>query len=204
VPDLCISTGNNKIGRCLNISLPPEQTCKGRACNRDCYARKGQCAGPTAKAAWAKNWEVLQTDWIGYFREIQHRIYRSRSTRFRWHVGGDIPNSNYLWSMYDTAQEFPEVSFTTYTKSWYTDRHIQAILEKPHGLRNLRIFLSVWPDVGYKGVPVGFPWPLGLHGTFWVTDSAPNGRALHCPGHCPSCLACWNSKPGKVIWIKRH
>lgn len=201
-PYLHLSQGNHKIGPCLNLSLPPDKTCIGRACSPDCYARKGQCNTRECKTAWEDNLHLWQ-DSPGLFEgQLYQKLSRAKITRFRWHVGGDIPDKKYLWLMCYVAEDFPKISFTCYTKSWYDRPEIRNYLDFPTP-HNLKIWLSVWEKHGYRG-PAQLP--PGLHGRFVTVekDEKPPLYAFTCPGYCPTCLECWHASRGFMIWTFKH
>ena len=63
-----ISTGNRKMGEIPSVSLPACTTCNPDApCFKDCYAVKIARIYKTADAAYKRNLEILNTDWVNVF-----------------------------------------------------------------------------------------------------------------------------------------
>lgn len=198
---LSISRGNSKIGKTLNVSLPPIVTCRKNApCAKDCYANNhAYRLYPGTRAAWDGNLEFYRTAPHVYFGEIHEAIRRSRTCKlFRWHVGGDIPDVDYLCSMITVAHANPKVSFLCFTKQY----EIVANFAKTHIPRNLRIVLSMWP---------GLKVPKGLEHLpkAWMHDCKdPDKRipksAEACPGACEACGLCWGLGMGQSVYFDKH
>ena len=195
-----ISRGNTKIGRTMNISLPPIKTCaKGVPCAKDCYAMKAYSMYPGTIAAWDGNLECYKKEPDQYWFEIHAALKKAKSaTLFRWHVGGDIVDSDYLHGMYRIAQQFPKTSFLCFTKQY-------GILEKNSKLEipgNLRLILSAWP--GLK-IPKSLLWMSKA----WMWDPCnQDGRISdewdECPGACETCGLCWKMTTGDNVVFNKH
>ena len=90
---MCISAGNRKIGRVLNVSLPPILSCANCAgCSRLCYDIKACLQYPgTVIDARMRNYSILLRDRDEFFRRIEDKISRRRKNKFfRWHVAEAI------------------------------------------------------------------------------------------------------------------
>lgn len=195
-----ISSGNSKLGRIPNISLPPVSSCPADipcAASSCCYALKAYRMYPSARAAWDENYAYYRQDPGGYFHEIAGWIARRHPAHFRWHVSGDIPDQGYLDRMKETSTLFPRLRFLAYTKQYRLDYG---------GLPgNLRILVSAWP--GYGIVRIG-DLPVA-----WCQDGSETRiprDAIECRATmggmhrktCDACYICWNTK--RDIWFRKH
>lgn len=177
-----LSTGNEKIGATVNVSLLPIITCGncGNCCGH-CYDIKACLRFPAALEARAINTAIMMRDRARYFREIWEAMRSKRRPGcFRFHVGGEIPDVEYLAMMAETARLFPD------WKVWsYTHMHSTAfdyIFAGGSFPENFHLMLSV-DDGGAIFNPYGLPTfeciPVGA--------PVPAGRLL-CPGDCQKCL----------------
>jgi hypothetical protein len=199
---ISISEGNTKLGgRVSNISLPPVVTCRKDApCARACYARKAYCnyAQTTSKPAWDGNLQFYREDYKGYFEAIAQYLEKPRKRPiefFRWHISGDIPDPKYFRNMLRIAARFPKVRFLVFTK-----RYEMVSFSKALPAPNLSIVFSAWPGLDLFN-PKGYP-------VAWMddgTDSRIPESALHCPGNCSACGACFElAKTGRDVVFKKH
>ncbi len=94
---LSISRGNSKMGGIQSVSLPSGTTCRVCGCHSKCYARRMERLRPNVSNAYQRNLQVLQSDPNTYWREVEAAIMLSRY--FRFHVSGDIPDSDYFSQM---------------------------------------------------------------------------------------------------------
>lgn len=200
---LSISSSNQKIGRVLNVSLPPVLTCGNCGqCKKYCYDIKAVLQYPnTVVRARMRNYMLLKANRDEYFRQISEKIRRRRVNKFfRWHVAGDIVDADYLDRMVQIARKYPEFTFWTYTKMYdlvnaYCDAHggKSAIPE------NLTIMFSEW-----RGLPMdnryGFP---EFHVVF-KGEEMPKGVHV-CPGNCDVCNTTGRGCPvGETTYAKEH
>ena len=80
---MCISTGNRKIGRVLNVSLPPVLTCANCSeCKYLCYDIKACLQYANVVDARARNLAILRADRDEYFRRIDDKLSRRRTNKF--------------------------------------------------------------------------------------------------------------------------
>lgn len=117
---LTLTDGNSKMGRVMNISLPPRLSCDtSMPCfsARRCYALKhAYLPYGEVRAAWDGNYAV----WCGegpaaYFGAVKEAVAERRPALFRWHVGGDIPDrfpergtrTSAGWSTWRTTSRTP-------------------------------------------------------------------------------------------------
>lgn len=184
---LCISTGNKKIGRVLNVSLPPIFTCANCSeCKRYCYDIKACLQYRNVRQARARNLVLLRQNRASYFGQIRNRLKRSRKIRaFRWHVSGDIPDMEYLEEMINIARENPEWVFWTYTKNYHLINSYCA----EHGNSracipgNLSIMFSKW-----EGLPMYNPFHFGEFACEMYSGEYKDSHKWLCPGNCEVCL----------------
>jgi hypothetical protein len=127
-----------------------------------------------------------------YFRDIYARLSRYRGQYFRWHVGGDILDQDYLGRMVTVAKLFPRIRFLAYTKMYWLD--FGRLPE------NLVVMTSVWP---------GMPWEhdgnreMPRFEVVEAEDDIPDS-GVACPGKCEGCRACWFAGKGEVIYNVLH
>ena len=155
----CISTGNTKIGKVLNVSLMPVITCGNcRECMCTCYDVHA-CVfhGRNVISARMRNTVLLQKDRDRYFSEIEKKVSRRRKNKYmRWHVAGDIIDYDYFDRMCGIAVRHPDFTFWTYTKMYaVVNRWISENGVLPS---NLHVMFSAW-----TGVKMHNPYNLPLY-----------------------------------------
>lgn len=199
---MCISDGNKKIGKTLNVSLAPIITCHNcRECMKYCYDVKAVMAYPSCLDARARNTALFMKDRGDFFGRL-HKRMRGRKARkaLRFHVSGEIVDSDHLDRIIDTARMFPDWTIWTYTKMYwvvnqYVDSHGGSIAAAIPS--NLHVMFSEW-----KGLPMDNP-----HGfpVFRCAFDESDKVGHHCPGNCDICLA---HKRGCVVgessWVDNH
>lgn len=211
-----ISKGNKKLGKnIINISLPPGATCvPGVPCrNSMCYAHKAWRQYPNVRLAWGGNLAEYVMNPVGYFTQIAEYLIKHtpwtwmptsaglraevHTGRFRWHVGGDIPNQAYLDGMVWLAHSFPRIHFLAFTKRYKLDYG-----KLPD---NLCVVISAWPGYAIINVP-------GPRGVFlpiaWCQDGTEERiphNAYECVGSCEKCNVCWDlRRSGHHVWFHKH
>lgn len=186
-----IAHGNSKVGATPNVSLLPVASCPtGIPCSKDCYDCKAGKMYPTVLAARKRNWKAAQDNRAEYFAGIRAYLAKFRPSYFRWHVGGDIPDADYLRRMYAIAREFFETNFLAFTK-----HHDLDFRGRPD---NLSIVLSMWPRWGNtrKRMPRA-----------WMQDGSETripATAIQCSGDCERCGICWHLRKHKNVWFHKH
>ena len=187
---ICISNGNRKIGRVMNVSLMPIMTCHNcQECKYYCYDVKACLQYPnTVIDARIRNTVLLQLDREEYFNRIQIAISRRRLHKyFRWHVAGDIPDFDYFVHMVEIAREFPDFVFWTYTKHYSVINSYCDTYSKENIPENLHVMFSEW-----DGMPLVNPYNFPVF-TCKMKDGNRNHKpeyfdALYkCPGNCDLC-----------------
>lgn len=209
IDGVTLTTGNTKMGRVLNISLPPPLTCSHTLpCYvKGCYAmRSAYNLYPKVRKAWDGNLQVWKEGFDIYRNAISIAIFKIKPELFRWHVGGDIPGTGREADLYvnavvvEMARKYSDVRFWMTTK-----KHGVAArnLESIRGCKNLTVMLSMWPGLECNA-RTRRAWP-----TAWLDDPKnPDPRiptdARHCSGRCDTCAACWGMKAGESVVFKKH
>ena len=198
---LCISTGNRKIGKTLNVSLPPIMTCANcKECMFYCYDIKACLQYPnTVIDARIRNLVILMKDRDEYFNRIEKRIIRRKTHKaFRWHVAGDIVDVDYFDRMVGIAKRHPDFVFWTYTKNYAA---VNAWIAENGGKKDaipesLSVMFSEW-----RGLKMDNPYELPEFRVIFEGEAEPE-NAWICPGNCDECLAsgrgCPNHETGYV------
>lgn len=187
---MCISSGNRKIGRVMNVSLPPIMTCHNcHECKYYCYDIKACIQYPnTVINARMRNLVILEKDAAAYFNRIREKIRRRRKNLyFRWHVSGDIPNMAYFLEMVSIAREFPKMTFWTYTKYYDLVNEYCRNYGKDSIPENFTIMFSEW-----DGMPLDNPFGFPVF-SCKLKDGNKNHKPEYfdslykCPGNCDMC-----------------
>lgn len=193
---LHISPGNSKLGSNIpSVSFSPEQTCRANVpCKNKCYARRLAKFRPTVQRTWETNFQLWKSDPEELQIQLQGYLIQHRPRRFRWFVGGDIPDKNFLQAMVTIAEQHPNTKFMAYTKKF----HLLQDVSMPS---NLNILLGLW-----AGDPCNGEILLQKHA---ATVFVPKGQSVDetlftCPGSCAFCNVCWVAEPGFIIQMKEH
>lgn len=182
------SYGNRKIGKSLNISLLPIMTCaRCGECSGICYDIKACLQYFNVINARAKNTAIMQANMKLYFEQIWAKMQRRRTNKYmRFHVGGDIPNSEYFAYMIETAKRFPDFTIWTYTKNYEVVNSWIAENGKENIPGNMTIMFSEW-----RGIPMNNPYGMPEFRVVFKDDEYkpdPN-KVWYCPGNCDICKA---------------
>jgi len=202
---MCISKGNRKIGKVLNVSLPPIKTCANcSGCMWLCYDVKACLQYPnTVIDARVRNYTILKKSPETYFNRIRETLKRRKANKFmRWHVSGDIPTMEYLQNMISIAKDFPDFKFWTYTKNYdlinkYCDKYGKESIPE-----NLSIMFSEW-----RGMPMNNPYNFPVFSVVFEDDNVkPDPKKNHyCPGNCDICLKNGKGCPnGETTYCHAH
>ena len=119
---VCISKGNRKIGRCMNVSVAPIFTCGGacRVCKCICYDLRACLPYVNVLNARVRNYLLAMYRRDFFFDSIDEAMNRRRKNKFfRWHVGGDILDYDYFCRMVENARRHPDFIIWTYTKRYH-------------------------------------------------------------------------------------
>ena len=180
---MCISDGNKKIGRVLNVSLPPVVTCPNCGqCMKLCYDIKACNQYPnTVVDARARNLAILNKNRDEYFGRIEEKLRRRRKNKFfRWHVAGDIVDYDYFCRMVEIAKNHPEFIFWTYTKAYGTVNEYCKRNGRDAIPANFSIMFSEW-----RGMPMNNPFGFPEFKVVFKDEEKPVG--FYCPGNCDVC-----------------
>ena len=185
---ISISLENGKLGYIPSVSLVPDDFCRSMPCYHEgCYAVALYKARKNVRKAWQKNTDLCRKDRTTFFAAIDRFLRLAMPPFFRWHVGGEIPDENYLCGIVQTAASHPDCRFLVYTKRY----------DLLHGLnpvpKNLAILMSIWK---------GLEYPSNLKFRKAFTGVEAQKRAFPCPGYCGDCRACWISKKDIVFDFK--
>jgi len=187
---MCISKGNKKIGKVMNVSLPPILSCENcSACQHFCYDIKACLQYPnTVINARIRNYTILRKDRQRYFSEIESAINRRRTNKFfRWHVAGDIVDFDYFDHMVQIAIRHPDFVFWTYTKVYHIVN--EWIAQNGSIPENFHIMFSEW-----DGMPMENPHNMPIF-SCKLKDGNKNrteaefAQMHRCPGNCDICKA---------------
>lgn len=193
---LHISKGNTKLGRTMNVSLPPILTCpENPPCASQCYAAKFYKMRGRVREAWNDNLDFYKMNKIPYFHFINKALTYMRPKYFRWHVSGDVPDAYYAGRVQWMAYNNENTHFLIYTRTRFFDD-----LDIPN---NLSVIESQWlgfdrPHASQFPVFMVVKPGLVIHGIDSET------QVFECPGHCPECRLCWNVRPNVIITHNLH
>lgn len=214
IDGLTLTLGNSKMGKVMNISLPPPLSCDtSMPCyGGKCYAMKSAYRMyPEVRKAWDGNWRVWVTGGpAAYFNAIMAAVKKAKPALFRWHVGGDIPDVIdggvsdlgmwYTQGMRFVADAFPGTRFWCFTKRYDFARANAAAIRKT---RNLTVLLSAWPGLKLDG-RTRRAWPVVYVRDPKNPDPRIPATAFECMGNCDKCLACADAAAGDAVVINYH
>ena len=198
------SYGNRKTGAMVpSVSLIPVADCGNcKVCARGCYDVRNVCFQKTVQKSRANNSAIFKEDPERYFEEVEAGAKFLRF--FRWHVGGDIKDYNYLGHMVGIAERNPRCEFLAFTKMYdVVNEWLENVGEFP---KNLHIIFSDWRGAEFENpynLPVSSPlWADGTKGPHCTDD-------VHmCEGDCTACASvnggCWSAGKGSTILFEAH
>lgn len=186
---MAISKGNRKIGRVMNVSLPPILTCANCSqCKYLCYDVKACLQYPnTVIDARIRNLSILIKDRDEYFHRIDEAMNRRRKNKyFRWHVAGDIVDVDYFDRMITNAKSHPDFIIWTYTKNYRVVNEWISAHGRDAIPANFHIMFSEW-----RGLEMINPYHMPEFRVVFKDDAVkPDPRENHyCPGNCDVCKA---------------
>jgi hypothetical protein len=194
-----ISKGNSKMGAIPSVSLPACITCNPNApCFKLCYAAKITRLYKTVKTAYENNLNILKENPALYWEQVKQAATTARF--FRFHVSGDIPNSEYFAQMVKLAEQLPHTNFLAFTKQFDI---VNCFLANGGTIpANLKIIFSNWG--AWKCFnPFGLP-----ECEIILKGSKPAPEWKICGGNCTECacrgIGCWELKNGETIAIYQH
>lgn len=186
---ICLTNGNRKIGKVLNVSLMPIMTCGNcKECKHLCYDVKACLQYRTVLDARIRNTVLAMNHRDEFFARIDEKCRRRRKNKFfRWHVSGDILDLDYFERMVKIAKNHPTFIFWTYTKMYNIVNEYCRRYGKDSIPSNFTIMFSEWDGMKLDN-PFNFPIFTvrlkdgNVNHTFEWFDG------LHkCPGNCDIC-----------------
>lgn len=195
-----ISKGNGKLGQIPSVSLPSIKTCRQCACQSKCYAQKLERLRPAVRNAYQHNLEVLMNEPETYWREVEASVMMSRF--FRFHVSGDIPNTEYLTRMVGVASRNTHCEILCFTKRYEIVN--EFILTHGDLPNNLHMIFSGW-----VGLSMANPFSLPeAHVRYRDGSTTAREDASECGGNCAECAltdgGCWNLQKGQQVVFNEH
>jgi hypothetical protein len=202
MPDIevCIMSGNTKLGGIWNTSLPPVKSCSTDApCYDKCYAMKAYRQYPDTREAWDRNYKLYQATPNEYFRQVEAFLSDVRPDSFRWLVAGDVVDMGYMTGVLALANRCSETHYCLFTKNYRI--LYELIDQKVYRPANLTILASGWP---------GHAIPDAIRENYriaWMQDGtetrAPK-NAIICQGSCIDCLKCYNPRVKRDVILPIH
>lgn len=196
-----ISPGNTKTGNTVaSVSLIPIAYCpNSKECKSQCYDIRNDCRHNGVKNARARNTAIWEIEPQRYFNEVSWSVKFVKY--FRWHIGGDIVNMEYLKGMVRVAEENQHCTFLAFTKNYSV---VNDYLSKCDIPENLKIIFSRWP-----GLPCENPFSLPeAHILFADGVTTADERTKPCGGNCSECAVtdsgCWTLKSGESVSFPAH
>lgn len=184
----CISKGNEKIGKVMNVSLLPIFTCKNcKECKKFCYDIKANFVYGNVLDARVRNYVLLKKDRDEFFKRIDNAMNRRRTNKlFRWHVAGDIVDLDYFVRMVENAKRHPDFKIWTYTKNYDIVNEYCNKYGKDSIPNNFKIMFSEW-----RGLPMNNPYHFPVFHCKFPDDSPLIYEKMYkCPGNCDVCKMC--------------
>lgn len=188
--ELCISKGNSKIGKVMNVSLVPIDTCggciSGRCkCWEICYDIRSCVQYDNVMKARVRNTIIAMNDRDRFFDDIDKAMARRKKNKMlRWHVGGEIPDFDYFCRMVDIAKKHPDFYCWTYTKCYWIVNQYCDQFGRDAIPANFTIMFSEWRGYDMHN-PYGFP----EFRVVFKDDPLPHPAGFYCPGNCDICKA---------------
>jgi ferredoxin len=194
-----ISQGNQKMGAIPSVSLPPIVTCKNcGTCAKKCYAAKLCRIYPSVKKAYDNNLAILKEDRNAYFAQIKASAMMTKY--FRFHVSGDIVDTDYLNRMCKLARELKGTQFLAFTKNYEDVNEYFKNHRKP---QNLKLIFSL----PFDGCSINNPHNLPTAAVI-LKGNQPKDNYKVCGGNCSECackgVGCWELKKGETIAFYEH
>ena len=198
-----VSVENSKMGAIPSVSLLPVFDCGNcRMCSHGCYDLRHDCYTKETNASRARNSVLVEHAPERFWRELRAWITLHYPRAFRFHVGGDIKNADYLRNMCRLAEEFPDIKFLAFTKMFdVVNKEVDEGLVIPS---NFHLVFSGWPGlVMHNPHHFSTSHPLFADGA----TTAPDGAKL-CTGNCTECLrsegGCWSLGPDEAVVFPAH
>lgn len=189
------------MGSIPSVSLPSGVTCvKDCGCLQKCYAKKIEKLRKTVRESYITNYNLLKTKPDIYWREVEAAVMLTAF--FRFHVSGDIVDTDYLSHMVEIAKRNPHCQLLCFTKKYdIVNKWIDNNGEIP---QNLHIIFSVWRDF-YCNNKYNLP---EAHVRYKDGTTTAKDNCKECSGNCTDCAridgGCWNLKCGEQVVFNEH
>ena len=166
----CISNGNTKIGKVMNVSLMPVLTCGNcKECKGFCYDIKACLRYPdTVINARMRNTVLLLEDRNEFFRRVESKI-----------------DLDYFIRTVEIARNHPDFIFWTYTKMYKIVNTYCAKCGRNSIPANFHIMFSKWDGLKMDN-PYNFP-VFACRMKDGNKDPLPWETMYKCPGNCDIC-----------------
>jgi hypothetical protein len=198
-----IGEGNIKLGKnILTFSLPALKTCIGSTelCRSICYANKGYLRNWKVESSYQRNYEEsLRDDFVDLVvNAIREKLKKRDFQYFRIHVSGDFYSQEYLEKWKAIIKEFPNMNFSTWTKSWMLD-----FSDLP---KNLTCLYSVMADTKHFSPHIKRLCFLGEE----IVPEEIRKEAYVCPYKnigrwaCEVCKRCYGFNPPQFLILHKH
>ncbi|MFA5879913.1 MAG: hypothetical protein WC860_07035 [Candidatus Margulisiibacteriota bacterium] len=125
-----LSLGNKKLPEeTLIFNITPVSTCPLATvfCKKSCYALKAERLYPQVKISRLNNFNQSKNDYfVNDMIDIIKAIQDKKTVKyFRIHESGDFYNNLYWHKWVTIAQNFPDIVFYAYTKSFFIDASLK-------------------------------------------------------------------------------
>lgn len=200
---ISISPKNTKMGPVHSISFPPSAVCGSLPCRTEglCYIEKAIRMYADTKNAYERNWKIYNENQEQFWSELEADIKKVKW--FRYFVGGDIPNFDFLVNMVRIANNNQHCSFLCFTKKYGI---VNKYLKETNGVLpdNLHILYSGW-----RGLKMPNPYQLPeAHVMFKDGTTTAKDGARYCSGRCYDCAKagcnCFSLKRGEQVMFNEH
>lgn len=189
-------------GKVISVSTPAGPPTSGGTCNPDackfcwkqCYNRLMTARGDRKNTlkAYQRNKRLYEHNPDSFFNKIYHNIKLEEPDLFRFFVGGDFPNQQFVNLSIELAKQV-NTPMLAFTKTHFGE-HNFSFAGRPD---NYEIILSAWPGMPIrrrKGMKVA-----------WLQDCNEDripDNAFQCDNNCIDCRYCW----GKTndVWFPIH
>lgn len=185
-----LQPGNSKLGIREGIyhtgHLPIVGCCGSTAtCREVCYAVSFIQAYKQSQSWYGLSQWLLDNDRDRYFTLIMNQLSRARAIEIvRWHVSGDFIDADHAQRWGEVVDEFPDLRFFSYTRSWRGGKDVLEALEDLRARPNVQLLASIDEDIRDEAAELVPHWrwadivppdtPAG-----WIDDGDRSG--LLCP-----------------------
>lgn len=196
-----ISNANSKMGNVASVSTIPFLTCPGcckETCGKKCYAAKLANLRPSVLKSYAMNTAIAMLKPAEYWKQVNAAICAVRF--FRFHVSGDIMNTEYFRNMISCAVDNPKTEILVFTKRYDI---VNAWIDNGGAIpENMHILFSGWKNLAPEN-PHNFP-----ETNVFKTETEIRDSWKICGGNCFNCacrgVGCWQTGKGETIAFKMH